>query len=333
MARLQRIIERLVRRFHCQGTHHRFAMDALQAVKTPAGKRLASWLVYYHRPYLQGAVDPDQRFRDFHNHILHVKHGYWGGAPRVAYQWYQRLQRHLRAERFCDAAHAAGVLSHYVTDMLQPLHTISTQREALVHRPLEWSIDQSYERIYREWREQDLEIVVGLSDHPAWLGSLMMRTAHHAHQRADWLVRRYQFSDGVRSPNDGLDHSAVSCLAELFGLAITSWARVIDRAATEAENEIGYEFPKCKPFWALPGAALRTPGQCWQRHTRAARESIAIKALAEQYFRTGRLTTTLPDEVDIKQRVIEIYRSEHKTRPRRSKSQATEHTGQSSRAA
>ncbi|MEM6366247.1 MAG: zinc dependent phospholipase C family protein, partial [Planctomycetota bacterium] len=302
MSRLQRTIAQIVRQFHCHGTHHHFAIDALPCVETPAGKRLVSWLIYHHRDYLRGAVDPDQRFCDFHNHILHVDDGYWGGAPRVAHQWYRRLQTHLRAERFRDAAHSAGVLSHYVTDMLQPLHTVSNDREALVHQPLEWSIDQSYERIYRVWIEQKSEIVIQLSSHPAWLGSLMMHTAQHAHQYAEQLVRQYSFAEGTRSAKAGLDNASINCLAELFGLAITSWARVIDRAATEAENKMGYEFPRCKPFWALPLATLRAPRQRWKRHVRAARESLAIAELARQYFRTGQLTTALPNEVDIKQR-------------------------------
>ncbi|MCA9138754.1 MAG: zinc dependent phospholipase C family protein, partial [Planctomycetales bacterium] len=195
----------VIRNAHCLGTHQRFAVDALTMLQTDAGKRFAAWLLYYHRAFLRGAVDPDIRFRDYHNHILHVRDGYWGGAPRVAHQWYERLQKYLRAERFRDAAHAAGVLSHYVTDVIQPLHTISTDREALVHRPMEWSIDQSYDRIVQRWNDDGVDVMIRLSDKPGWLGSLMMHSAKYASVRSELLVRRYHFQDGVRDPSKGLD--------------------------------------------------------------------------------------------------------------------------------
>ena len=68
----------IIRRTHCQGTHHRFAIDALPMIRSDAGKRFTAWLLYYHRSFLRGAIDPDVRFRDYQNHILHVREGYWG---------------------------------------------------------------------------------------------------------------------------------------------------------------------------------------------------------------------------------------------------------------
>ena len=144
---------RIVRDLHCGCTHHRFAVDGLSLVQTESGQRLSSWLLRHHHRYLRGAIDPDIRFRDFQNQFIHVDEGYWGGAPRVAHAWYDRLQRYLRQNRFSDAAHAAGVLSHYFTDAFNPLHTVSNDRETLVHRPLEWSVDQSYDQIFQTWQD------------------------------------------------------------------------------------------------------------------------------------------------------------------------------------
>ncbi|CAN0424209.1 unnamed protein product, partial [Hapterophycus canaliculatus] len=110
----------ILRAAHCRSTHHHFAIDALPLVGTDAGQRLVSQLLRHHSRYLTGAKDPDSRFRDFQNHVVHVDDGYWGGAPRVAHQWYDRLQKYLRQDRWSDAAHAAGVLSHYFTDPIQP---------------------------------------------------------------------------------------------------------------------------------------------------------------------------------------------------------------------
>lgn len=286
-------------------------------IRSPAGQRFAAWLLYYNRAFLRGSKDPDTRFRDYHNQILHVRDGYWGGAPRVAHQWYDRLQKYLRAERFRDAAHAAGVLSHYIADVIQPLHTISNDREALIHRPMEWSIDQSYERIAKRMRADNIQAVIELSESPGWLGSMMMHAARYANQRSDGLVRRYRFQEGVRRPTEGLDDDAIVCLAELFALTITSICQVFERAALEAESYTGYPLPECHAIWATIGATLRVPFSFWRKRVRRRIENLSVQALAEEYFRTGKLDQWLPAEVDIKRRVIDVYHQERLERKRR----------------
>ncbi|WP_372895498.1 zinc dependent phospholipase C family protein [Stieleria sp.] len=307
----------IIRRTHCQGTHQRFAIDALPMIRSDAGKRFTAWLLYYHRSFLRGAIDPDVRFRDYQNHILHVREGYWGGAPRVAHQWYNRLQKYLRAERFRDAAHAAGVLSHYVTDMAQPLHTISTEREALIHRPLEWSVDQAYDRIRQKWHDDQINVIIQLADDPGWLGSLMMHMARHAHGHCDRLIRHYRFHDGVRDPRQGIDEHTLTSLAELFSLAITAVSLILDRAAEETESYTGYPIPECRCGWALIGATLRAPIAVWKKQVRRHVQTRSIRALAEEYFQTGSLSEWLPHEVDIKRRVIAIRHDEKRRKQTR----------------
>ena len=307
----------IIRNVHCIGTHQRFAIDAVSMIQTDSGKRLAGWLLYYYRSYLRGAIDPDVRFRDYHNHVLHVRDGYWGGAPRVAHQWYNRLQKYLRAERFSDAAHAAGVLSHYVTDVIEPLHTISNDREALIHRPLEWSIDQSYDRIYQRSRDEGLRIRIRLSSRPGWLGSMMMRAAQIANQRCEGLIRQYRFEEGVQDPLDGLNDQSVDCLAELFALAITAVCEVLQRAAEETESYTGYPIPECGSTWPTIGATVTSPLACYNKIMRRRDEMASIRALADEYFRTGQLSQCLPAEIDIKRRVIEVRDAEIRRRGRR----------------
>ncbi|MEM9589655.1 MAG: DUF4332 domain-containing protein, partial [Planctomycetota bacterium] len=132
----QRWLLAILKAAHCRSTHHHFAIDALRHIQTEPGRRLTGVLLRFHARYLAGAKDPDTRFRDFHNHVVHVNEGYWGGAPRVATQWHDRLRRYLRQNRFSDAAHAAGVLSHYFTDPIQPLHTAQSASEKVLHRPI-----------------------------------------------------------------------------------------------------------------------------------------------------------------------------------------------------
>ena len=188
----------ILRAAHCQSTHHRIALDALPLVQTDSGERLANLLLKHHHRYLTGAVDPDARFRDYQNHVIHAAQGFWGGAPRVAHQWYDRLQRYLREDRFADAAHAAGVLSHYFTDPLQPLHTQHCDRERILHRPIEWSIHQSYDAILRCWQQDDLRVVFQLSEGPGWLGEAMLHGASFSNRKYVDLLDDYDLAAGVK---------------------------------------------------------------------------------------------------------------------------------------
>ncbi len=48
--------------------------------------------------YLEGSKAPDNEFKDFKNHVLHVRDSYWGGAPEKVQNWYGHLVEALRAQ-------------------------------------------------------------------------------------------------------------------------------------------------------------------------------------------------------------------------------------------
>ena len=249
----------ILRAAHCRSTHHFFAVDAIPLVQTDAGKRLASQLLRHHDRYLTGAKDPDTRFRDFQNHVVHVTDGYWGGAPRVAHMWYDRMQRYLRNDRFADAAHAAGVLSHYFTDPMQPLHTQQCELEKVVHRPIEWSITKSYNQIYRLWKDDQMRVVFQLSGGPGWLGEAILHSARFANRKYQSLINRYDFERGTKDPPAGLNEELRQSLAELFGLSITGLARVLERAAADAEAVRRSPIPMAGMSVPLLLASIRVP--------------------------------------------------------------------------
>ena len=70
----------------------------------------------------------------------------------------------VRQQRWNDAAHAAGVLSHYFTDVIQPLHTQVDQREKVLHGPIECSIYRSFDSILQGWQDDEMRIVFQLAD-------------------------------------------------------------------------------------------------------------------------------------------------------------------------
>lgn len=307
---LQNPLLAILRGVHCSSTHHRFALDALPLVQTSSGRRLVQVLLRHHKRYLTGATDPDTRFRDFQNHVIHVKDGYWGGAPRMAHKWYDRMQRYLRTNRFSDAAHAAGVLSHYFTDPFQPLHTEHCELERVLHRPIEQSIYRAYSEIYRIWRQGDMKVVFQLSNQVGWLGDSMLHGSRYANRNYSELLREYDLMSAVDNPQAGLNLNARESLAELFGLAITGWARVLERAADEAERDRGNMIPAQLNSPAILTSMVRGPFKLVQRTLGHRREQREVVSMIDEYASRGKLIRRVPAEVDIVHRVAAIYRKE-----------------------
>ncbi|QDT08140.1 DUF4332 domain-containing protein [Planctomycetes bacterium K23_9] len=299
-----------LRRFHCRHTHHLLAVDALGLVQTPAGKRLASWLLRYHRDYLAGAIDPDVRICDFQNQIIHVEDGYWGGGPRVAQLWYHRLLQNLQRRDFRKAAQSAGILTHYFTDALQPLHTGETRRESLVHLPFERSVFHCYDAIRQHWIDDPLRGVFRLTDHPEWLRHAMLHGAQLGHQKFSLLVNSYRFDDGVADPTAGLNNVSRSAMAEVIGLTLTGLARIVERAAQDAEGLLLAPLPCAGHTAPLIVASIRCPQQAWAKWREANRSKRQAMAIAKEYRKRGFLSKHLPHEVDIKQRVNQVRRDE-----------------------
>lgn len=300
----------IVRATQCRGTHDCFAIDALPMVQTDAGRRLVRVLLRHHRRYLTGATDPDTRFRDFQNHVIHVTDGYWGGAPRVAHAWYDRMQRYLRSNRYADAAHAAGVLSHYFTDPMMPLHTQQSQREKVLHRPIEWSISRAYDAILQLWREDQTRIVFDLSGRPGWLGEAMLHAARFANRNYFPILETYDLDASRKDPAAGLGIVARRSLSEIFGLAITGWARVIERAAWDAEAAMGIPITPPSLSVGMMVATVRSPFRCWVRHIEKKIEDDKVSQLISEFQRTGTLRKHLPDEVDVVHRVVAVHEDE-----------------------
>lgn len=300
----------VLRAAHCRSTHHRFAIDALPLIRTQAGGRLAVQLLRHYKRYLAGATDPDLRFRDFHNHVIHVEDGCWGGAPRVAHQWYERLQQYLRTDRWSDAAHAAGVLSHYFTDPMQPLHTVQTSVERVLHRPIEWSVTTSYASLLAEWQRDSARTVFQLSDSPGWLGEAVLTAARVAYDHSETLVNHYNLRAARSHPPAAFDDISRDCLSQLIGLCVTGWSRVLERAAEDGERLRGRSLPQPDINIATFSAGIRIPTQSlirWMQHRGERRE---VNEIIEEFAATGQVVQHLTREQRMIEKVCLIYHRE-----------------------
>ncbi|MFG0263018.1 MAG: DUF4332 domain-containing protein [Novipirellula sp. JB048] len=283
----------LLRAAHCRSTHHYFALDAIKQLRTPRGILLGSVLTKHYAAYLKGAKDPDTQFRDFKNHVLHVGDNHWGGAPRACQRWLRIASEQLDRGQWRELAYSLGVLSHYFTDPIMPLHTGSSEREGIVHRPMEWSICQAYEAIFAELRSGKLRVDFQLAHREDWICDAVFAAAQASHPHYDRLIEIYDLPRGVQHPPAGLNPEAREILSNLFGVAITGWARILERIAEQSSVTI----PSMPLTMTTVLAAIEMPAKWVVRKIADVRERQAVKAIFAEWERTGTVCTHLPEEV------------------------------------
>lgn len=69
---------------HARGTHHKLVLDSLRQLRGPDVTHWEELLLSEYAALLEGAKAPDDEFRDFKNHVLHVRENFWGGALNSA---------------------------------------------------------------------------------------------------------------------------------------------------------------------------------------------------------------------------------------------------------
>ena len=217
-----------------KSTHHKLALDALTHLTGEHAERWRNLFLRQVEPYLTGAKAPDKSFKDFTNHVLHVRDGLWGGAPGKVREWYGVLADRLADGDWPAAAYAAGVMSHYYTDPLMPFHTGQSEAEKRIHRAAEWSCTKSYDLF-----KADLEGALGwpsviMPDGPDWLERMTIEGAARANQFYDEFCDRYDFAAGVKNPPAGLDGVCRRELALCCGHAAAGLALILDRAFAES---------------------------------------------------------------------------------------------------
>ncbi|QDT12641.1 DUF4332 domain-containing protein [Planctomycetes bacterium K23_9] len=288
------LLIKILQAAHCRSTHQFFVMDALPLVSSPRAQRFGSVLLKHYDAYLIGSKDPDKTFRDFRNHVLHVGDNHWGGAPASAEKWYGKLQREMEAGNWPEAAYSAGVLSHYFTDPLMPLHTAQSEKESVIHRPLEWSVTKSYSKIRKRWQDRNGKTRSFVLPHgPDWLSTSITRGATVAHSYYNELIDRYDLAAGSRNPPQGFDDRSIDILATMFDMAITGWAQVLQRAADESRVPI----PDMPLSMTTVMATLGMPSAWVTRRIESNEERSAVQAIFDEYQATGRVKDNLPPEV------------------------------------
>ncbi|HEX5103999.1 MAG TPA: zinc dependent phospholipase C family protein, partial [Pirellulaceae bacterium] len=281
--------------FHtaCQSTHHRLALDALRHLRGADSERWNDLFLHHFRGYLSGSKAPDDQFKDFRNHVLHVSENNWGGAIPEASRWYGRTVDALRRREWSEAVYSAGVLSHYFSDPFMPLHTGQTEAETQVHRALEWSVSKSYGEL-----QQIIEFELGgyprieSSSSADWLGQMILAGAQLAHEHYQPVIDHYDLARGVKNPQAGMDGECKHRIAECLAHAVVGFARVLEKAISESDIEP----PQVENTLYGFLVALEAPLRVVLSHFHDLTERMTIEAIYDEVQRTGKVIKNLPED-------------------------------------
>jgi predicted flap endonuclease-1-like 5' DNA nuclease len=285
------LLYRIIYAAHANGTHHKLALDALPLLQTAQADRWRNLFLKHAAVYLEGSKAPDKTFKDFKNHVLHVRDNYWGGAPERAEVWYGKTVAALRAQQWESAVYSAGVLSHYYTDPIQPFHTAQSEAETAIHRAAEWSISRAYDDLARIGRERGPASVTGPGG-TGWLKEMVCRGAETSNRYYEKLIAHYDIHRGVSDPPAGLDRTARTLLGELIVYAATGLAQILDRALAES----GVTPPQVSLTMATVVAGLQMPSKWIEKRLTNAEDRALVRAMFDELQKTGRVDKTLPED-------------------------------------
>jgi len=285
------LLFRIIYAAHAKGTHHKLALDALHQIESPEREYWQRLFLKHADRYMEGAKAPDNTFKDFKNHVLHVRDGYWGGALAKTEEWYAKLLAALTAREWEEAVWSAGVLSHYVTDPIQPFHTGQSDAENSIHRAAEWSISRAYDTLRAEGLSAHGDPLIA-SGGERWLRELVLSGAEKANVHYETLIAHYDLGKGVSDPPSGLDALSRRIVGELLVYAAAAFATVLDRAFEEA----GVAPPEVELTLDTVMAAVRIPAKVLAKRLADAEDRRIVSAMYDELMTTGRVEATLPED-------------------------------------
>jgi predicted flap endonuclease-1-like 5' DNA nuclease len=242
--------------------------------------------------YVEGSKAPDDTFKDFANHVLHPRDGYWGGAPVKATEWYGDLVAALAKQDWQAVAYAAGVLSHYYTDPVMPFHTGQTEAENAIHRGCEWSINRSYNALRKDAEAVYADLEAPIPSGTNWLKACVCDGAEFSHRYYEKLIAHYDITRGAVSPEDGLDSVGRRIVSELLMYAAEGFGNLLDHAITEA----GVAAPDVSLTVETVLATLRMPQKWLEKRLSNAEDRRIVQAMYDELKATGKVEASLPED-------------------------------------
>lgn len=285
------LLYRIIYAAHARGTHHKLALDALAHLEGPDAAGWRRLFLKYAETYTAGSKAPDDVFKDFKNHVLHPRDNFWGGAPATARQWYTKTVTALTEEKWSDAVHAAGILSHYVTDAVHPFHTGQSEAENSIHRAFEWSTAKSYEAL-KAVASGGAVGEVTVPDRADWLEEMLRQGAVRANRHYEKLIAHYDINRGVVDPPSGIDPVGQRILGDLILHASRLFGVVLGRALAESRAQP----PRVSLSIDLVLATLKIPIKQLVKRLEDRAEQRAVERMYDELQETGTVELTLSED-------------------------------------
>jgi predicted flap endonuclease-1-like 5' DNA nuclease len=286
------LLLRVIKAAHCRSTHHFMAIDSLSSLRCELAEEWSKVFLHHYDSYLSGAKAPDTDFKDFRNHVLHVSQDYWGGAVAATRKWYDKSLQHFKRGHFAEGVYAAGVMTHYYTDPIQPFHTGQSEAESNIHRAAEWSITKSYEELCEVKAKTSGLPKVEVPHGKDWLEEMVRQGADYSHVYYQTLIDEYDFRAGKSNPPAGLNNTSRQILAKLIHFATEGTARILEVLLKES----GVAPPSTTLTLATFVASLEMPIRYVTKKMGDIEERKAVEAMYEEFHRTGKVTKMLPLE-------------------------------------
>lgn len=285
------LLYRIIYAAHAKGTHHKLALDALAHLEGPDAAAWRRVFLKHADTYVAGSKAPDDVFKDFKNHVLHPRDNFWGGAPTAARQWYDKTVASLREENWSDAVHAAGILSHYVTDAVHPFHTGQSEAENSIHRAFEWSTAKSYEAL-KDMASGGAVGEVTVPEQADWLEEMLRQGATRVNKHYEKLIAHYDINRGVVDPPSGIDSVGQRIMGDLILHASRLYGVVLGRALAEAKVPP----PPVSLSIDLVLATLKIPIKQLVKRLEDKAEQRAVERMYDELRETGTVELTLSED-------------------------------------
>ena len=191
------------------GTHDWVLDQALQAVEEQA-----DWVKT--RVALRATDDPDCKDGIDHAsgtwwHVYDRWGDEWGGADEATAVWFRRVKNRLANGNERGASRALGIMSHFIADVANPMHTDSSEREDGVHSSYESTVDRRIFDFRFNYNGQD----------PAKPGPKTRAVARNSHRHYWDLVRAYD-NNGYNSTVQRITKRQLNRAANALSDLITS---------------------------------------------------------------------------------------------------------------
>lgn len=118
-------------------THRKITADAVRLMPESFRREFAGKKSHF----LKGSTDPDIVLKDFTNHVYHPDGSAVDGLYRIQQLFDQAVELVISNENPDATAYLLGLMSHYIADINQPLHTAGRDRD-----PDESEYHSQYER-------------------------------------------------------------------------------------------------------------------------------------------------------------------------------------------